>query len=238
MGGECWLGSKYQSSRTGCSIFPAVRPCTGYLASLYYSVLICIMGMFMRIKQLHITCLEACLAYSASPINVSQQQPWQNQAETLLTTGRSQLITVQPPTKAPQGPPLAFWAPILSRPAAHAMHGHRERPGERRLRERERDNGGNRKHAIASPQKAECQPTAQDLDSSALSYHQMFVGLENVTTSLQLFSFICIFDIIIITWSVCIRFYHLGFTRALESSRYGLNPSSAIYSLCNLGNFA
>lgn len=139
MGGECWLGSKYQSSRTGCSIFPAVRPCTGYLASLYYSVLICIMGMFTRIKQLHITCLEACLAYSASPINVSQQQPWQNQAETLLTTGRSQLITVQPPTKAPQGPPLAFWAPILSRPAARAMHGHRERPGERRLRERERE---------------------------------------------------------------------------------------------------
>lgn len=33
-----------------------------------------------------------------------------------------------------------------------------------------------------------------------------------------------------------IRFYHVGFTRALESNRHGLNPSSAIYSLYNLGD--
>lgn len=137
MGRECWLGSKYQSSRTGCSIFPAVRPCTGYLASLYYSVLICIMGMFMRIKQLHITCLEACPAYSASPINVSQQQPWQNQAETLLTTGRSQLITVQPPTKGTSSALLGSNS-VQTCCSCHART-QRETGREKTERERERE---------------------------------------------------------------------------------------------------
>lgn len=78
--------------------------------------------------------------YSADLISVSRQQSSQHQENRLLTAGKSQLVTFQPPTKTHWESALAVRASALalSRPGTSAMHGHKKdwseterRPGKR-----------------------------------------------------------------------------------------------------------